>query len=192
MVCALKPVESGTDSHPEEQQDGVLLAQATGQKAPRKALQTLKAPLAPPDAARVEGVELRYDEWVATVHAVAEDADIVLVEGAGGLLSPLTWDAHALSLAKELDADVLVVAPDKLGVQNHVRLVHRVLSNEGVNVIGVVLSAPRRRDEATGRNQAVLERVMPGVRITSLGRHDEPTGAHPELESVLQWFGVGD
>lgn len=194
-VRAVKPVESGTDDNPEDKQDGVLLARATGQDeagqgGPAHALQRLRAPLAPPDAAELEGAELHYDAWLSTIREIASEAEVVLVEGAGGLLSPLTWDEDSLSLAQALGAEVVVVAPDKLGVQNHVRLVERVLRAEGVPVLGVVLNAPAVADSATGRNKAVLERVMPDVPIVAVGRHAAPEAAHGELGEALEWFGV--
>jgi dethiobiotin synthetase len=55
-VVAIKPVESGVALDGVE--DGALLAEATGQRAPLQALTRLRAPVAPPVAADREGVRL--------------------------------------------------------------------------------------------------------------------------------------
>ncbi|MFT7621013.1 MAG: dethiobiotin synthetase, partial [Myxococcota bacterium] len=122
-ALALKPIESGAPGAvPGPTEDGVQLAEATGQAKPRAALIRLSAPIAPPDAADREGVSLDFDGLCDRVAALASDADWTLVEGAGGLLSPLTWHHSTLDLALRLKADVVVVAADVLGTQNHVLL----------------------------------------------------------------------
>ena len=108
-VVAIKPIETGGGD------DGEMLAMATGQASPKKALVTLKEPLTPALAADREGVKLDFDDLVARVRDAAKDADVVIVEGAGGLLSPLTWDSDATTLARALDAKVILVATDALG-----------------------------------------------------------------------------
>ncbi len=157
-VIAIKPVESGVGSLPLAVQDGALLSAATGQTEPRLALTTLRDPLAPPVAADREGSVLDWTAWISYLEGVS--ADFLLVEGAGGLLSPLTWSKTSLDLALELAAPVLLVAKDKLGVLNSVLLTITVAVNSGVEVLGVVLSEPAVPDESTGTNAAALERVL--------------------------------
>jgi dethiobiotin synthetase len=157
VVRAIKPLESGCDS--DAQEDGVLLAQAAKQVSPQAALVRLAEPVAPPEAARRQGVEL---DWQAIVRGVVDaigPAEIALVEGAGGLLSPLTWDRTAVDLAEALDAQVLLVAADRLGTLNHVRLTLSALDHVGLACPFVVLSAPAQADSSTGYNADALRRL---------------------------------
>ena len=138
-VRAVKPIESGCAG---EGEDGQLLAQAAGQERPAEALLRLPDPVAPPLAAERAGVEPDWAELMERTRREIDAADVALVEGAGGLLSPLTWDRTALDLAHALDAAAIVVAPDRLGAISHVRLVLGALDQAGVACVCVVLSAP--------------------------------------------------
>ncbi|MCU0727800.1 MAG: dethiobiotin synthase [Planctomycetes bacterium] len=187
-VVAVKPVESGCAVPPGEGEDGVVLARATGQAEPVAALDRLRAPLAPPLAAEREGVVLDVDSWRARIEDLAQRADIVLVEGAGGLLSPLTWELTALDLARDLGAAALVVAADRLGTISHARLVLGALRAAGIPVLGVIFSAPCAPDDSTGTNAAALARVEPGTRIASLPRLAGPGEADRHLAEVDSWI----
>src|SRR5581483_545093 len=74
----VKPVESGCAETTEDEQDGVLLARAAAQRAPRAALVRLAAPVAPPVAADHEGLALDPAAWVRALRAIAdEECDLV-------------------------------------------------------------------------------------------------------------------
>ncbi len=136
----------------------MLLARATGQEFPRHALARLEEPVAPPVAAEREDVELDLEEWVETIRRAGAGADLVLVEGAGGLMSPLTRRHTALDLARRLDAEVVVVATDRLGTLNHTLLTLEVLRSAGLRCRTVVSCAPELPDASTGRNATEIAR----------------------------------
>jgi len=162
-VVAIKPIETGGGD------DGEMLAAATGQSSPKKALVTLKEPLTPALAADREGVKLDFDDLVARVRdAAAKDADVVIVEGAGGLLSPLTWDSDATTLARALDAKVILVATDALGT---ISAVHTAAACCPPFVI--VLTEPETRDASTGTNADALRRRLGSVRIVEIARNGD-------------------
>jgi dethiobiotin synthetase len=73
------------------------------------------------------------------------DADVVVVEGAGGWRVPITEEYDMSSLAKKLDADVVVAARAGLGTINHSLLTIEAVERDGLKIAGVVLS--RRPDE---------------------------------------------
>jgi len=188
-VVALKPVESGCPETLSEEEDGVRLALAARQAEPPAALVRLRAPVAPPLAADREGTALDARTWIEATRELAAGHEFTLLEGAGGLLSPLTWETTALDLARELSAAALVVAPDRLGCLNHTLLTLRALEDEGVPVVGVVLSAPETADMSTGTNAASLRRVAPDVRVAELRRLRDPEEAAAALDPVLEWLG---
>lgn len=186
-VRAVKPVESGTEETDREQEDGVLLARAARQEAPAEALVRLRAPLAPPVAAEREGVTLSMDDWVAEIGEIGAGADVTIVEGAGGVLSPLTWTETARDLAERLDAPTLLVAPDRLGSLTHTLTALEALRARDVEVLGAVYSAPAEGDASTGGNAETLRRFADGLRVARLGRVEGPDGAAAGLGAVADW-----
>jgi len=158
-VVAIKPIETGGGD------DGERLAAATGQDSPKRALVELREPLTPALAADREGVELDFDDLVVKVREAAKDADVAIVEGAGGLLSPITWDTDATTLARGLDAKVIMVASDALGA---ISAVHTAAACFPPFVI--VLVEPETRDASTGTNADALRRRLGAVRIVEIAR----------------------
>ena len=187
-VVAIKPVESGTSLEPAPIEDGAILARAAEQDSPAQALVRLREPLAPPLAADIDDVELDMDAWCDTIRGRAESADLVLVEGAGGLLSPLTWAETARELAQKLDASALVVAPDKLGTLNHTLLVLEVLEEVDIPLCGVVYSAPETPDSSTGRNAQTLRDFIHLDRVTELPRVTDWLEAAEHLRQASEWL----
>ena len=163
-VRAVKPIESGASGAPDE--DGKLLAIAARQTWPTEALVRLKAPLAPPIAAELEGVTLDWDAIIAQIRGI--EADVVLVESAGGLLSPLTVTKSSVDLAHALDAEVLVVSIDRLGTLNHTLMTLRTLSAERRTCAGVIMCSPPVPDDSTGQNAQLVARLGQIDRVTSL------------------------
>jgi dethiobiotin synthetase len=130
------------------------LAEATGQQSPVGALVRLGQPITPALAADEEGVALDFDALVDAIRRAAAGAEIAIVEGAGGLFAPITWERNARDLARALEARVVVVAADRLGTINHTLLTLAAL--EGVDVAALVLSAPETPDRSTGTNAASI------------------------------------
>ena len=178
-TIAIKPVESGINAGGPE--DGVLLAEATGQEAPLRALTRLQAPLAPPVAAELEGVALDEGAWTRAVLEAATVAELVLVEGAGGLLSPLTWERTLLDLAGTWGAEALIVADHRLGVLSHTRLILAALENAGVPARAVVLNDVAGDGRGLSAQAEALRRLIPGLPIVELRRLDETDQAASAL-----------
>lgn len=186
-VRAVKPVESGIAELDEPDRDGVKLARAAGQEEPARALTELTRPLAPPEAAEIDGVALDFDVWCHRIERIADDADIVLVEGAGGVLSPLTWDETARELAVALEARVLLVVPDALGVLNHTLMSLEVLQSAGLEPLGVVFSRSRQSDESTDKNPETLKKVSDCRRIASVPRVEGWREAVDHVRAPIEW-----
>jgi dethiobiotin synthetase len=66
--------------------------------------------------------------------------DVVLIEGAGGLIVPLTRKYTVLDLIKELDAPVLVISRAGLGTINHTSMTLKLLQEKKVKIIGTILN----------------------------------------------------
>ncbi len=134
-------------------------------------------PLAPATAARRAGATPVMAAQV--VDAVGElDADLVIVEGAGGLLVRLNDLGETLAdVAAGLDAPVLLVASARLGVLNTAALTAEALARRGIPLAGVVVGAyPAEPDLAERTNLEDLPRVtgapLLGVLLAGLGGAD--------------------
>ena len=124
-VAARKPAQSYA---PGDVPDSEILAQATGEPAHVvcPAHRSYPLAMAPPMAAEALGMlPATIDDLVAEINASWPDrpTDVGVVEGAGGVASPLARDGDSASLAFRLPADVVVLVADpRLGVINLVRL----------------------------------------------------------------------
>lgn len=100
--------------------DAVKLWEAAGRPGKLEDVcpQRFVAPLAPPISARLEGREVDRDLLRTGLEVWRKQSDIVLVEGAGGLLSPISDDDDNSILAAEFGFPVVVVAVNELGTIN--------------------------------------------------------------------------
>lgn len=101
---------------------------------------TFEQPLAPALAADMAGTDIRIETIISAYNTLAKSHDLMLIEGAGGLLAPLTKEERMLDLAYALKLPVLIVAKNELGVINHTDLTVRVAQAAGVQVAGIVLN----------------------------------------------------
>ena len=188
-VVAIKPFESGATG---SETDAALLAEATGQREPRAALVSLREPLAPAMAADREGITLDLDAVRAQIVSLTRDAEIALVEGAGGVLSPLTWTTDITTLAHDLDAAIILVASDRLGTLSATHCAVQVLLDSWLLPAAIVLSAPAEPDLSTGLNaNALRRRLAPygpcSERIVDLRRCDLDAAART-LAPIVEWI----
>jgi len=151
-VVALKPICSGGRG------DARLLHAAAGKILPLAEVNPwhFRAALAPVLAARKERKRVRLRQVVAHIRRVAKRFEVVLVEGAGGLLSPLGEDFDSRDLIRALNATPIVVCPNQLGAVNQVRLVLEALPPVAVRRARVVLVNPPKPDLASRTNLELL------------------------------------
>jgi dethiobiotin synthetase len=192
-VVAVKPVETGCEDDGSHLEDGALLAAATGQAEPRRALIRFRTPVTPALAAERDGSgePIDLDALVLQIEAVSGGADVLLVEGAGGLLSPITWEWTAADLARSLGAVALVVAADRLGSINHTQLTLSALELAGLDVVGVVFTAPEAPDASTGTNPGAIARLSGLEHVLALPRVADPSAVRTEIAPVLEWMDRG-
>ncbi|MEO8032324.1 MAG: dethiobiotin synthase [Gemmatimonadota bacterium] len=186
-VVAIKPVETGCGPTLSPEEDGAVIAAATGQSQPRTALIRLHAPVAAAWAAEAEGVTIEVAALAEQIRNLSAGADQALVELAGGLLSPLTWTEDTLDLAHQLNGRALVVTSDRLGSINHTLLTIRVLRAERIPVLGVVLSAPEIQDESSGSNAEAIHRLAGIDAIITVPRVADPARASEAVKEVAGW-----
>ncbi len=168
-AVAMKPAQSGVA--PGEPTDADRLHAACDGVEPLDVLcpYSFAAPLAPAVAARLEGRSVSFGALVERVRALAARHEAVLVEGAGGLIVPLT-DTHTYAdLAVALGLPVLLVARAGLGTVNHTALTVEALRARGLALAGIVLnSACDTDDPSIPYNAAEIARVTGREPLASL------------------------
>jgi len=131
-----------------------------------------RAALAPVLAARMEKRRVRLRQVVTQIQRVAKRFEVVIVEGAGGLLSPMGEDFDSRDLIQALGATPVIVGPNKLGAVNQVRLVWEALPAKMRSKARVVLVNQCKPDAASRTNLELLKefiaakqlRVMPWLK----------------------------
>ena len=142
-VGVMKPVTSGCREENGRlvSDDALLLCQAAGiplsdDVAPYR----LREPLAPADAARIDGVRIDFSALKESFDRLAAEYQYVIVEGAGGLMVPLSGGLLVADLARELELPLLVVARPGLGTINHTVLTCFSAQQLGLQVAGVIVN----------------------------------------------------
>jgi len=129
-----------------------------------------RAPLAPRLAARREGARVRLKEVLAWLRPMRSCSDLLLIEGAGGLLSPLGEDFDARRLISALRARPLVVCPNRLGAVNQALLVVAALPPAAARVAQVVLVTQSKPDSSASGNRRLLNEMLGRRRVHLLPR----------------------
>lgn len=177
-VIAFKPVSSGSRA------DARALRAALGNELPLAEINPwhFRVPIAPLLAARREGRQVTRREivthvrrvWNSVIPPVAKlgttrgklnSPQIVLVEGAGGLLSPLGEGFDSRGLIQALGAMPIVVCQNRLGAVNQALLVIEALPTRFQQSAPVVLMSPRRRDAASLSNARLLGELIGEDRV---------------------------
>jgi dethiobiotin synthetase len=174
-VGVYKPIASGCDRHGDEliSPDAVALWEAAGRPGTLQNVcpQLFAAPVAPHLAARAEGRRVDAKLLREGIDYWRETSDVVLVEGAGGLMSPISDDDYNADLAAEFGLPLLVVAANELGVINATlqTLIAAATYCDGLDVAGIVLnSVLRREDDASIESNAdeIARRCVPPLLST--------------------------
>ena len=159
-VGVYKPVASGCRVEGDDliADDAVALWEAAGRPGElnRVCPQRFKAPLAPSRAATIEGKHVDAALLRSGLNYWRERSGIVLVEGAGGLMSPLSDADYNIDLARDLGLPLVIVAANELGVINATlqTIITVRAKAPGLPIAGVVLNQVQQRegDESLNSN----------------------------------------
>ncbi len=171
--------------------DAVALWNAAGQPGQfdRVCPQCFEAPLAPHLAALAEGRRLDPGLLRLGLEYWRKRSEIVLVEGAGGLMSPMGEEEYVADLAEEFGFPLVVVARNVLGAINQTlqTLIAASVFREGLPIAGVVLNhpaIPRADDASLSQNRGELAaRCVPPILAEVAWAADEP-------DVPVDWFSL--
>ena len=179
-VALVKPFQTGAVDPAREGDEAVYRA-ALGDAVTLRTLSTLPEPLAPSIAARRAGVTLSVGEALRACRAIGDAHDVILVEGAGGLLVSITDETDMAGLAAALSAPLVLVVRPALGTLNHTLLSVEAAERRGLEVALIVVSgyassATIAPAVVEAENLRYLQERLPAVPMLVLGRQ-EPTAA---------------
>jgi dethiobiotin synthetase len=165
-VGVYKPAASGCESRDGSlvSPDAIALWDAAGQPGTLSQVcpQLFAAPLAPHLAARAERRRIDSQLLRSGIEVWRATSDVVLVEGAGGLMSPVSDDDYNADLAAEFGYPLVIVAANVLGTINATlqTLIAAHHHREGLPVAGVVLNSPQATvaDPSTASNAEELRK----------------------------------
>ena len=113
--------------------------------------------LPPSVAAEQAGLTIQPERIIEVFHTIADQHDVTLVEGAGGLLVPLVGRYSFADLARDLGIPILVVVGSKLGALNHTLLTLHCIQSRALPLAGYILNHPTpTTDDAITTNAATL------------------------------------
>jgi dethiobiotin synthetase len=143
-VAALKPVVSGF-RFDDPDSDPALIVRSLGQRATAEAISAISpwrfaAPLSPHLAARMESRHVDISQVASFCQSHEHPTRFLVVEGAGGLMSPLNDRATNLDLIGALGYPVVLVTGTYLGALSHTLTAHRTLVSSGVPIQAIIVS----------------------------------------------------
>jgi dethiobiotin synthetase len=188
-----KPVETGCAPDPNDAR-ALQRAAATDLSLDAICPFPLRLPAAPSAAAAAENIRLDIHDLAELARAAAATGDVLIVEGAGGLLVPYAGAATAADLASALGLPLLVVARTALGTVNHTALTLREAARQGLAVAGLVLN--RTSAEVApheDRNIDLIEAVTGARALGTVPFLPEPSRGDPEraADALLESLGAG-
>jgi len=193
-VGVYKPVESGCRREGDSlvAADAQQLWEAAGRpgELSRVCPQRFEAALAPPQAAALEKSQVDPALLRSGLNYWRERSDLVLVEGAGGLMSPLSEEDYNADLAVDLGLPLLVVSSNELGTINatlQTIITARVVAPQ-LPIAGVILSQTELRgeDASVGLNAEELRARCDVPLLATVGYQQQ------ELGKEIDWVALAD
>jgi adenosylmethionine-8-amino-7-oxononanoate aminotransferase len=134
---AIKAVATGV--MPGSEGDDARLLRSASPGSRPAVLETFTLARSPLAAAAAEGREVDVEALAHAAEELAAGCDLLLVEGVGGLLVPLTRRHTVRDLLRRLDAELVIAALPGLGTINHTALTVEAARGAGLRLLGVVL-----------------------------------------------------
>ena len=147
-VGVMKPIETGVDPEcsSSANSDAKFLMEVTGVQDAEVCPFRLKTPASPYQAARIEGKELDPYKILEDFRTLQSKYSLMLVEGVGGLMVPITQRYYVADLALQINLPLIIVSRIQLGTLNHTLLTLKAAKQHGLKVAGVILN-PVHEDE---------------------------------------------
>jgi len=156
-VGVMKPISAG----PVKDNDAVYLKKTLKLKDPLVLINPvhLKLPLAPYVAAAQLKSRINLNAIDKAFDKLSKAHDLILVEGIGGALVPITQDYFVADLIKDLKLPALIVARAGLGTINHTLLTIEALKKRKIEILGIIMNGYRGKDLSEKTNAKTIEKI---------------------------------
>jgi len=145
------------------------------------------APLAPDMAAARERRALDIDELLRFCANAAEAAkDTLLIEGAGGLMSPISADRIVLDWIVGVKLPVILVAGSYLGTISHTLTALDVIARRGLTVKTLLISETARSPVRLDETRDTIARFAPQTDVVALPRLTPSVPEHPAFDRIAE------
>lgn len=165
-VGVMKPAETGCSELPDGTLDPADARALALSAACPLGLETIapfryRSPLAPAAAAVLDGIPAPdFAKLAECFRTIQSTSEVMLVEGAGGIAVPITWERNFSDLAWLLDLETIVVIGNRLGCLNAAVLTLNYAASRGLKITGYILNDVEPADSpAAQTNEASLARL---------------------------------
>ena len=171
-------------------EDALVLWDAAGRPLTAEAVcpQRFRAPIAPHLSAKSEGKKIDPELLRTGISAWADECDVIVVEGSGGLMSPVTDDEFVAYLASDFGYPLVLVTPNVLGAINQtmVTLITAACFRDGLDVAGIVLNDAQifESDISIDTNQEEIAKRTDTPVLTRI-RYEQS-----EIVDEIDWFAL--
>jgi len=145
-----------------------------------------KAPLAPSSCADIEGRPVDVERIMATYRTLAGRHQFMIVEGAGGILAPITPQQAIADLVKKMNLPLLIVARTSLGTINHTLLTVSCAKQAGIEMMGIVMN-PVDHSGWTQTEEWGLREIESRAGVPVLGVFPRLSSVKDERSSRFDW-----
>jgi dethiobiotin synthetase len=182
-VAAMKPIQSGVGSD-----DAELLHRASGFAGEMTDVRPIRFddPVSPLAAAAAKGSVIDTGLLDEAFWRLSRDRDAIVVEGAGGILVPITETVSYAQLFSRWNLEIIIVAADRLGVINHLLLTVMAAVAQRLRIRGIVLNSTPE-DAATAdpsrlSNELLLRQLLPQLPLIRFS----PVADHRNLTLLIR------
>ena len=190
-VGVMKPATSGcrTEQGRLVSDDALLLCRAAGTSYNDVSAPYLMVePLAPAEAARIDGVNIDFAHLQNCYDRLAAAHDFVIVEGAGGLMVPLSENLMTTDLARQLDLPLLVVARPNLGTINHTLLTCYAVNQMKLKLAGVIINNYPDQPGLAEKNSIEYIAALCGAPLLGVWPHRNEQEEFEAVEKTAEWL----
>jgi len=200
-AVGMKPIETGCQKTVESRQhtaygnnflnpaDGMFLRNMSGAEESLDLITPVRFenPLAPMAASEIEGMPVEMEKITNAFATLAYKYTVVIIEGIGGIMVPITKNYSLLDMAKDFGLPVIVVTRPGLGMINHTLLTVSYALKEGLPVAGIIINyhQPAEGTIAEQTNPKVLATICP-VPVLGIFPYLENMGSNAIKEAAVK------
>ena len=190
-VGVMKPVTSGCREEDGRliSDDALLLCQAAGVTyCDDVAPYLLREPVAPAEAAKLDGTRIDFAHIGDAYDRLTVQYDFMIVEGAGGLMVPLSGGLLVADLIRQLELPLLVVARPNLGTINHTVLTCFAARQMELKVAGVIINNYPTVPDLAERSAPHYIGSLCGAPVLGIWPHRDDVDEMDVVDGLADWL----